>query len=714
MILKRLFYASAVFLAVASIELALPVSGKAAENEPQNNVPANNVPGENVHGKNVPGNDDTLKTTYLTPIVVTATRVERDLREIPLSVSVVGQQEIQRNPQTTIGDQLANVPGVQLGGANVAGDRRVLIRGQSAGATLILIDGVRQPELRNTAGAGLTISTNEIERIEVIKGPASVLYGSDALGGVINIITKKGGDKPVAFRLGSVYDSSTESIEPSASLFGAYEGFNYRFSGSGLDANDRTLPGGAKMYNSSYTQRDYRGQLGYDWDKGSISFSMADFQGSNNYTPVTETGDGGFEPAPTDKRATISTVPQNDRKSYSTTLVLNELTENFAKLRATAYWQQLDKKFQYYNYKTGIYSGKHNYQQQAYGGSLQSDWNFFDVHAVSLGVDYDNITLEKKDFYPSSGSGAQSDGDQQMLAVFLQDEWTIVPDVAFTAGLRQTWIKTALTKDTAAPQKEDSANDSNVVGSLGLVYSGIDNIALRALFSQGYKAPNLTQLFVGSSVIVPNPGLKPEESNNYELGARYTDDNLNVDLALFYSTFKNGIVYELIDPSSSRKTYNTKNIAKVNSYGAELAVDYTIPTTNFTPYANLNLLNYKTEDENGFKTDNTSRAPVWGTVGLKWETKAFKDNTFFVDGNMVMSEGAYTEKADGTKIDKTDSWHTANFTVGIEGGEENKYNVALSVRNIFDKYYQIASPFSPSSPLPEPGFHVVLSAGYEF
>jgi hemoglobin/transferrin/lactoferrin receptor protein len=271
-----------------------------------------------------------------------------------------------------------------------------------------------------------------------------------------------------------------------------------------------------------------------------------------------------------------------------------------------------------------------------------------------------------------------------------------------------------MSKNTSAPDKEDESSDRNMVGSIGLVYSGVQNTAFRALVSQGYRSANLTQMFVGSGVIIPNPELKPEKSNNFEIGARFDNGILVTDLALFHSRFKDGIAYEVVDPNASSLTYNTKNVDKVKSWGLEWGVDVNIPETGFTPYGTLNLLRYETEDADGFKTKHASRPTAWGSLGLKWEKEILENGTLFADANVLMSEGAYTRNPDGTKKDKTDSWQTANFTIGLIGGEEHKYNVSLSLRNIFDEDYQIAAPFSPSSPLPEPGFHTVLSFGYEF
>lgn len=645
----------------------------------------------------------------LQAVRVTATRTEHDLRDIPLSVSVVGAQDFERKPHTNVGDQLRDIPGVQLAGANVAGDRRIMIRGHAAGATLVLIDGVRQPEIRNTAGAGFTISAADIERIEVIKGPASVLYGSDAIGGVVNIITKKGGDKPFGASIGMVADSSNGSIEPRLSLYGKASGFYYRLTGNGLNADERRAGDHTRLFNSDYRQRNFRGLAGYEWDKGSVQFTAERFEGVNNYTPVIAGTDGRFRPAAPAERATVSEVPQNDRSAYVLSLKLKGLSENLVGLKSHLYHQKLDKGFDYYTYRTGVYSGRHLYQHEAWGGSLQTDWVLFDQHLLSVGVDYDDIRMDKNDYLAPVGT---ANGSMRTVALFAQNEWSLRPDLMFTAGVRQTWIETALQRDTLNPARADSRDYANLVGSAGLVYRGIEDVALRGLFSQGFKAPNLTQMLIGSGVIIPNPSLKPEESNSFELGMRYSRGNFNTDLAVFHSTFRNGIVNEIVSTNPTR--WQAYNVDRARSLGAELSADYRFPGTGFKVYGDVNLLRYETENQGGFKTRHSSRSPLWGTLGMGWEKALGAGHTVFVDANMMGGKGAYTLRANGAVSDRTDGWGIFNLSVGLAGGGDKPYNLTLAVRNLFDRYYQVASPFSPSSPLPETGRHAVLSFNVAF
>ena len=130
-------------------------------------------------------------------VKVSASRVEKELLDVPMAVSVVTEEQIKLSPAATVGGILQDVPGVQVVNSGAQGLKRIAIRGESPNRVLILIDGQKIAENKSMDGSALLVDPAMIERIEVIKGPASVLYGSEAMGGVINIITKKGGTKPI-------------------------------------------------------------------------------------------------------------------------------------------------------------------------------------------------------------------------------------------------------------------------------------------------------------------------------------------------------------------------------------------------------------------------------------------------------------------------------------------------------------------------------------
>ena len=127
-------------------------------------------------------------------MVISGTKTAHPLSEVPLSISIIDEQKLKRNTSSTAGDLFRDIPGIEiLDTGALAGQKRIMIRGESGSRVLVLIDGQKISEQKSMDGAALLMDINSIERVEVIKGPASVLYGSEGMGGVINVITKKEG-----------------------------------------------------------------------------------------------------------------------------------------------------------------------------------------------------------------------------------------------------------------------------------------------------------------------------------------------------------------------------------------------------------------------------------------------------------------------------------------------------------------------------------------
>ncbi|ELW33841.1 tonB-dependent Receptor Plug domain protein [Escherichia coli 3.4880] len=128
-------------------------------------------------------------------LVVTTNRSASNLWESPATIQVIDQQTLQNSTNASIADNLQDIPGVEITDNSLAGRKQIRIRGEASSRVLILIDGqeVTYQRAGDNYGVGLLIDESALERVEVVKGPYSVLYGSQAIGGIVNFITKKGG-----------------------------------------------------------------------------------------------------------------------------------------------------------------------------------------------------------------------------------------------------------------------------------------------------------------------------------------------------------------------------------------------------------------------------------------------------------------------------------------------------------------------------------------
>ena len=650
-----------------------------------------------------------------TPVVmVTASRVEADLFELPMTVNVITGEDLKREPVTNITDILAMVPGLELSNPGLAGAKRISIRGEDVGRTLILVNGVKTVDKRAGTSA-VMIDASQIERIEIIKGPASVLYGPEAIGGVVNIITKKGGEKPLGFSQNFVLDSSTGSVDVQSAVFGNANGFNYRFSGSGTNVGDRKVPGG-KASRSNYKNRYYSGQLGYDWDKGSFSV-RADQYESSIYYATSETS------ALNASTANTMRFPENDRKAVTGVLELRDIAVFMPKLTLTGSYQNSKRNSMSEFFGMG-WVGEVNSDQDQYGFSGVSEWNFGD-HYITAGWDYEFDDVEvgnvqnyvdpsRRDYY------SRAHVEQDTLGVFVQDEWSFADAFKLTLGARQTWVESKfIDKEGPAydiPSRTNRKHNS-LVGSAGLVYTGVDDLALRLQWSQGNRYPTVSQLFTGqaghggSAVSShPNPDLKPERSNSYEAGARYQGNGWDIDGAVFYTVSR-----DYIASYTENNWASFYNAAEATTLGSELSLGYTFESTGLKPYTSVTWLRREYTHYNGVKTRQTGTPDFQGRVGLKWQADVNENQTVFTDLYSNWAREAENlslgSAMSSGSVSRTPAWQTLNLTLGIEGGEDHRYNASLSLRNIGNQNYVTSKG---SSSLPEPGFHIVLGVGFEY
>ncbi|MDR2443760.1 MAG: TonB-dependent receptor [Deltaproteobacteria bacterium] len=668
-------------------------------------------------------------SSVLEPIVVTSTRVTRDLSEVPLSISVVGEEEIEDRPLPSVIEYLKEMPGVQItpvleSGGGHRGQYSYSIRGNGPERTLVLVDGVKQNLVAAyyaTEAGQVNLDPSEIERIEIIKGPASVLYGSDAIGGVVNIITKKGGNKPIGFSAGLKYDGSNQSLIPRVSIFGSYQGFNYRVSGSGFESQDMVLQKRERLHHSEEHRQNFDVKLGYQWDKGSIDLAASTYSGWQHLPALmTYRIDSRIQIPPIYVGSNYGEVPYEWKNQFTGKVTLNDLSQYLTRLTANIYYikqaRDMESMYFYMDLVNKVPTGQTMLsigtdQAEAIGGSIQADMTF-GSHNLTVGIDAEKGSMS----YFEVDQDARK-GDRQEIAAFAQDEWKLNEYFSLIYGLRYTMIKTSLTYDKYKPERIASTSTDNVVGSIGLVYNANNGLSARALVSQGFKAPSLNAQFVGrTNRDIPNTNLKPERSWNFEIGARYTGSPILLDLGLFYSKLSDAFYKQETDIPYYRNgtvldgVYNQiQNSDEATSYGAELLVEYTFEELNLTPYLSMTAMRYVRKYKNGYETSNTGVPSTWGTGGLRWEHYLSDNLRLFTNASFTWSDGFHDEKETGITYETLFYGHgtRTDFVVGVESGGEHKFKAALNFRNIFDQRYEPYGYF-------QPGFHIVGTLDYEF
>ena len=667
---------------------------------------------------------------YTKGVEVTATRVTRDLMDVPMSVGVVTEDDIKKSGVTTIGELIQDVPGVELQNDGTPGLIRVSIRGEGTMRSTILIDGQRISEHKSMSGTPILIDPSAVERVEVIKGPASVLYGSDAIGGVINIITKKGGKKPVQLDVGVGYNGAGDGFTENASVSGYYNGFNYRLSGSYADFGDLRTPD-KTIGGTDYDTRSGSVFLSYDFTDDLTIGATADWY-KGNFNTAEETGE--YE------EFFVKINPWR-REKAAVFIDAKNLNEYWARLRFDAYVQDTKKNMHNHVKQNPMYMDNQAENTiKSTGVSIQTEWQLGDSNYLIAGAGFDSDELDAftQTFFelsPMPGFVVSSkdvdstlEGSQDSFYAFLSNETLLPFDLSANYGVRFTHVKSSLDQvedigtqiSMNRPVPVDptafvgSESNSKAVFNFGLVWRGIENLALRATWAQGFRAPTLQEKYLVSSMgggtEIGNPNLDPETSDNFELGARYSGDCLNLDFAAFLNLADDYITTKNVGNAMGfDNAYQYYNVGKATTYGVELSASYDLPY-GFTPYTSMTWLKRKFE-YGGIIGDtyDTNTPEFMYRAGVRYE-KDFGIWTLTAD---TYARGAterdYEYESSGAVV-KTHhgGYTTANFEVGAAFGDERQYSVNAAVLNIFDKKYYI------SDALPEAGVHAVVTANARF
>ncbi|MCR4458108.1 MULTISPECIES: catecholate siderophore receptor CirA [Enterobacteriaceae] len=431
-------------------------------------------------------------------LVVTAAATEQNLKDAPASISVVTQQDLQRRPVNNLKDVLQDVPGVQL--TNEGDNRKgISIRGLSSSYTLILIDGKRvnsrNAVFRHNDFDLNWIPVDAIERIEVVRGPMSSLYGSDALGGVVNIITKKVGQQWT----GTL--SADTTIQEKRDRGDTYNGQFYT-SGPLVDGEL-----GMKAF-GSVAKREKDKQAPSDTAATGETpriegFTSRDANVEFAWTPTENhdfTAGYGFD--------------RQDRNSDS--LDRNRLERQNYSLSHNGRWDVGTSELKVYGEKVdnkdpgskGITS-ENNTVDGKYVLPLEMINQF-----VTVGGEWRHDKL--KDPVNLTG-GSSSNTSASQYALFIEDEWRIFEPLALTTGIRMDDHETY--GDHYSPRAY-------------LVYNATDTVTVKGGWATAFKAPSLLQLSPdwatnscrGSCRIVGSPDLKPETSESVELGLYYSGE----------------------------------------------------------------------------------------------------------------------------------------------------------------------------------------------
>lgn len=468
-------------------------------------------------------------SNLLDEVIVTGSFVEKTLKETPVITRVISQKEIQSlNPQNIETLLQYEIPGLQIGYNSMSQLPEITYQGMGGEYMLFLIDGERVSGEGADHNVDFTrFNVDDIERIEVIKGAQSTIYGSNALGGVINIITK------------------TANRPFTANLSARYAGVN---------------------------GQNYSGSIGLKKDRLS-SFSSLTFRTKDTYTigdsegktTVTEGSDGSTSTSQASARS--STIYGYNIWDFTQKIGYTCNEKLSADIKGTYYWNQRDirssKLYQEY-YVDYSLSGKvkylpveghqivlsyiyDNYKKDNHYFRIDSTYtNYrnikqtprleysgrFGNHTLSMGAEGE---IEYLHHYMLKDS---SNVDNQAYALYAQEDWTIIEGLNVIVGLRADYHE---------------KYHWHVTPKVSVMWNMGEHFIWRAGYAQGFRSPDLKELYMsydmgglGAFMIYGNEDLEPETSHQYSLSGEFTLGGLNTSVAFSHNRFHNRITYSTL------------------------------------------------------------------------------------------------------------------------------------------------------------------------
>ena len=683
---------------------------------------------------------DTVSTET---VKVTAARVEQEIQEVPMSLSVVTGDEVKHANAKTIADLLADIPGVQVTSSGSQGLKRIKIRGENSFRTLIMVDGQKLSEQKSMDGTAILMDPANIERIEVIKGPASVLYGSDAIGGAINIITKKGGKDAFEADASVAWNGAGHGWSESLTLGGSANRFHYRLSGNYQSQEDLDTPEG-RLPHTAFRQKSASAFFGYDITDNIQAGIQADYFDSHLRSGSLEYGEEDF----------YVDIPRWKREKVGAFVDAKNISDVLTHVRWDAYWQKSQKVMTNHVHQVSDTAGTYTRNSKTYtfdssevtmdstadnrlttiGTSLQADWQLSDTHYLITGYEFSqdklkadtvsNVKTVLNNASMQTPGGTTNIGDmtlnpvtnrynkgtQTTHALFAAMESQLPHDFVANYGMRYTYVTSKMTDadamsemnvsmmgmninsgayaDGSAGETGTNHND-RVVFNAGLTWNGIEDLALRATWSQGFRAPLLQEKYLqntmGGGTVYGNPNLKPEKSNNFELGARFNRGPVHVDATVFYSLADDYITQERVGGTDTSPISKYMNADKAKTLGFELAGSYTF-ADHYTPYATVTLMRRQLETDS-YSTYNSATPALSARYGLRTSHEVF-GGTLTTDTYARSQTATKSYSSSTEETSRLAGFTTFNFGAGYRFGKNGNYSVDAEFINIFNQLYQ--------------------------
>jgi len=579
--------------------------------------------------------------------VTTPLRVPEEEENIIADTTVITSDEIKRAGLSSLPQLLQQQPGIEV--TNNGGPGKVSsinIRGTSSTHSIILIDGLRVGSSTSGTSAIQNIPLSQIEKIEIVRGPVSSLYGQDGIGGVIQIFTKKGKKGFHPYVSAGYGRYKTKEMAAGVSAGNDSTSFALNLSGMNTDAFSAFVPNDSAASNTSnldkdtYRNRSVSSNLTHQFsEKIKIDFQYFLSTGKNMFDNRFANFDATY----------INYKDKTKQEAYSSKLtgIISDNWESSLKIGKSTDLYSAQQKYD--NRIFSNVSGEvDKYETSQYQLAWQNNINF-DYGSLVLLYDYLKEEIDTTNTY------AKDNRDNNGFVI------------AYNTQYEKHILQTSLREDI------NSQYDNETTGSIGYAYQINDQWKASSSFGTAFVAPNFNYLYYGSTA---NPELKPETSKNIEASLSYSENSTSISLTAYQNTIDDFII------SNLDTGFTPENLNKAKIQGITFAADHFLG--NFQIKGSVT-----TESPNNEDTDKDLplRANLYGSTHLNYYVQDW------IFGVEQIGSGSRYNDADNTV--KISGYMVTNFVTNYIFNE--KFTINIRLDNALDKDYALAYDGDPNA-----------------
>jgi outer membrane receptor protein involved in Fe transport len=702
------------------------------------------------------------KVIPLGEVQVSSFRINRKVKELPVPLAVVGSNSFRKLSASTLSNVLASEPGIAMGSDGVW-STSINIRGLSENRIVTLIDGDRIETATDLTASLSMVDVNDIERVEVIKGAQSSLYGTGAIGGIVNIITRDGHFSGSPYFSGNVisgYASANKLFTSHADVNAGSEKWYLRLSGAFNNADDIRTPEGI-LPNSQFTTHNLTAKAGFK----PFAKHLFKVQYQNNRS--TNVGIPGGQAFPGPAEATYTNI---SRHLLSASYEISDITDQLASLKLNYFTQYIQRDVSMIPNTVAVSplpTGSQRVTPElvtpignhlTHGAQLQSTWNFTEKNILITGLDVwsRKLTTERTKIIKSEvlntegivvktnnlvrGETPIPESSFSSAGIHMQDESHLFSDrLTLIVGGRLDFIGTknnegfdidylivnGVRNDTPPNQRitfeKGSKSSISWSANSGMLYKLFKDIDISLNLARSFRSPSLEERFkyidLGNYVRLGDPNLHPESGYSADLGLRIWKPEINFQINTFVNRISNLIVETpgefiyTVNTGTSQGSTDTipalinANVSKALLYGVDFGLQYNIYSGLVFSASGSYVRGRDTEAD----VDLPQIPPLSGRLAIRYTCPEVGSAEVTVIGAARQDKIAGGEKETGGYVRYDLAVNTASINMG-----KSKLQIFAGIDNLTDRSYTNHLATNRGGISVEPGRNIYMRLSFSF